>query len=438
MPGPARTATACDVAQHRRRAAARYAIAASLACTLAAAPAHAQLADDDGRPRTGPARGALVLAGGGSLGDDIIGRFVALAGGASARIVILPAAGTDEYFPEDWPGFALFHRAGVRDMHVLHTRDRGMADSDAFAGMLRTATGVWITGGRQWRLVDAYHGTRTATELHALLERGGVIGGTSAGASIQASYMVRGAIESNTIMMAPGYEEGFGFLRNTAVDQHLLARGRENDMLEVIDRHPHLLGIGIDEGTAIVVRGDQAEVVGRGSVAFYNAGDRGTLPYYFLRAGDRFDLGARRTIAGTPIAPARARAVDAVVAAMNSLFDAMRAQDTAAIRAMSHPELRLFVPGTHPDGTPALRVSTLQQFIDQVAASPVPLDERAIDPEVRIDGNLAIVWTYYDFFRGAAFSHCGYDAFHFARTAAGTWQIIGLAYTVRRDGCRGR
>jgi ketosteroid isomerase-like protein len=123
---------------------------------------------------------------------------------------------------------------------------------------------------------------------------------------------------------------------------------------------------------------------------------------------------------------------------MNRLFDAMRAQDTAAIRAMSHPELRLFVPGTRPDGTPALRVSTLQQFIDQVAASPVPLDERAIDPEVRIDGNLAIVWTYYNFFRGAAFSHCGYDAFHFARTAAGTWQIIGLAYTVRRDGCRGR
>jgi cyanophycinase len=110
--------------------------------------------------------------------------------------------------------------------------------------------------------------------------------------------MVRGAVEGNTIMMAPGYERGFGFLRGAAVDQHLLARGRENDMLEVIARYPELLGIGLDEGTAIHVTGDRAEVIGRSLVAFYNTRDADGEPYYFLGAGDVFDLGARRVISG--------------------------------------------------------------------------------------------------------------------------------------------
>ena len=75
--------------------------------------------------------------------------------------------------------------------------------------MLRDATGVWIPGGRQWRLVDSYLNTRTHRELQRVLERGGVVGGTSAGASILGSYLVRGSPETNTIVMAPGYEEGF-------------------------------------------------------------------------------------------------------------------------------------------------------------------------------------------------------------------------------------
>jgi hypothetical protein len=207
-------------------------------------------------------------------------------------------------------------------------------------------------------------------------------------------------------------------------------------MLEVIARHPHMLGIGLDESTAIVVQGDIAEIVGRSSVAFYNASDVGAGTYYFLRPGARFDLGTRRTLTGTRIAPAHVRDVQAVIAAMQRLFDAMRAQDTAAIRALAHPELRIFVPGDQ-NGTPSLRVSTIRQFMDQIAASQVRLDERAVDPDVRIDGNLASLWTYYDFYRGQDFSHCGVDAFHFARTEAGTWQIVGLAYTTRRQGCRG-
>ena len=100
-----------------------------------------------------------------------------------------------------------------------------MADTEAFAAPLKTARGVWFAGGRQWRLVDAYMGTRTQREIEAVLARGGVVGGCSAGATIQGSYLVRGAREGNQIMMAKGYEEGFGYLRGVAIDQHLLASG---------------------------------------------------------------------------------------------------------------------------------------------------------------------------------------------------------------------
>jgi cyanophycinase len=159
---------------------------------------------------------------------------------------------------------------------------------------LNTARAVWFTGGRQWRLVDSYLGTKTEAALRTLLDRGGVIGGTSAGATIQGSYLVRGAREGNTIMMAPGYEQGFGYLRDVAVDQHLIKRKRENDLIAVIDKHPELLGIGIDESTAIVVRGDLFEVIGESKVAIYDHAYRGNGGYYWLAAGDRFDLKKRR------------------------------------------------------------------------------------------------------------------------------------------------
>ena len=110
---------------------------------------------------------------------------------------------------------------------ILHTRDRKVADSETFTAPLRAATAVFIGGGRQWRLVDAYRGTRTETELRAILDRDGLISGSSAGATIQGSYLVRGSPRSNKILMAPGYERGFGYLSNVAIDQHVSQRGRE-------------------------------------------------------------------------------------------------------------------------------------------------------------------------------------------------------------------
>lgn len=258
--------------------------------TLALAAATSAIAAE-----VGPTNGSLVVAGGGVTDLAIYERFVSLAGGPEAPIVVIPTAGTGESYSDFWPGLQRLRDAGATDIKVLHTRDRQKADREDFVAPLQQARGVWFSGGRQWRLVDAYLGTRTLTEIRAVLERGGVVGGSSAGATIQGSYLVRGDSSTNTIMMGD-HTEGFGFLANVAIDQHLLRRNRHFDLVEVIEAHPELLGIGLDENTAIVVRGDTFEVIGSGYIAIYDstkvAGDH--MKFYFLAPGDRYDLGTRQ------------------------------------------------------------------------------------------------------------------------------------------------
>jgi len=246
----------------------------------------------------GPPSGSLILAGGGTLGPEIWERFVELAGGPDARIVVIPTAASQDHFPDDWSGLQPLIQAGAQDIRILHTRDRREADTDAFAEPLSEATGVWIPGGRQWRLVDAYLDTQVHQALFQVLERGGVVGGTSAGASIQASYLVRGDPETNQIMISPDYEVGFGFLAGTAVDQHLLARGREEDLWEVLDAHPDLLGIGLDEGTALVVTQDRGEIIGVSQALFYDATEPPRRPRSFS-SGTIFDLAERAAVTAT-------------------------------------------------------------------------------------------------------------------------------------------
>ena len=243
----------------------------------------------------GPAQGALVVVGGAMRDPAIVERFVQLAGGPEAPIVVIPTAGGGETYDQFYPGLQAFRAAGATDLTVLHTTDPAVADDPAFSAPLRRARGVWFPGGRQWRLADAYLGTRVQEEIAGVLERGGVVGGSSAGATILGSYLVRGDTATNTIMMGD-HEEGFGFLRDTAIDQHLLRRNRQFDLIEVIETHPHLLGIGIDEDTALVVEGDEFEVIGQSYVVIYDherlldSGGR----FYFLGAGDRYDLRRRQ------------------------------------------------------------------------------------------------------------------------------------------------
>ena len=265
-----------------------------LSIAMVAAGAALLLASPVVGQEIGPANGSLVIVGGAMRDTAIVRRFLDLAGGTDAPIVIIPTAGTADRYGRFWPGLLQFKALGATNLSVLHTRDRAVANSDEFVAPLRAARGVWFSGGRQWRLADSYLDTKVHDELQALLERGGVIGGSSAGATIQGSYLARGDTRSNAIMMGD-HEEGMAFLRNVAIDQHLLRRNRQFDLIEIIEAHPELLGIGLDENTAIVVRGDAFEVMGQGYVAIYDherqldSGGR----FYFLAPGDRFNLKTR-------------------------------------------------------------------------------------------------------------------------------------------------
>lgn len=258
--------------------------------SFAAALVLAAPADAAPQPR-GPDKGTLIIAGGGKLGPEIVGRFITLAGGPGAHIVVIPTAGEDAVYGLDCSCLKMFQALGATNLTVLHTRDKQQADSAAFAEPLTKATGVWFVGGRHWRLVDSYAGTRTEAEIKNILARGGVVGGTSAGASIQASYLVRGARSGNEIMMAPGYEQGFGLMQNVAIDQHVTARHRESDLGPVVEKHPDLLGIGIDQSTAIEVTRHRFSVIGVGHVFIHDGKEQPNGGRYaLLRPGERFDL----------------------------------------------------------------------------------------------------------------------------------------------------
>jgi cyanophycinase len=242
----------------------------------------------------GPDKGTLVIVGGNMRDPSIVQRFIEIAGGPEAPIVIIPTAGDAAEYDQYWTGMRQWRENGARNLTLIHTRDRKVADSEAFVAPIRAARGVFFGGGRQWRLADVYLNTRTHTELAALLARGGVIGGSSAGATILGSFLVRGDTRGNEMMIGD-HTVGMGFMKNTAIDQHLLRRNRQFDMLEVIDKHPQLFGVGIDENTAIVVTGDEFNVIGQSYVVVYSskpvAGTNGR--FYFLGAGDRFDLKTR-------------------------------------------------------------------------------------------------------------------------------------------------
>ena len=240
------------------------------------------------------AKGALLIAGGGNLPDEALEAFVQLAGGKEARIVYVPCE--EAKVIEQEPGMVrLFRRAGVGHVDWIHTKDRKVADSPSFTAKLDGATGIWFGGGRQWNLVDSYLDTETHQLMHAVLERGGVVGGSSAGASIQGDYMPRGDPMGNTQMMAEGYERGLGFLTGVAIDQHFSQRNRFGDMALLKRAFPQLLGIGIDEGTCLLVKQSKAEVIGPGQVAFYDRpiGSDTLEEYTSVTQGAVYDLETR-------------------------------------------------------------------------------------------------------------------------------------------------
>jgi cyanophycinase len=266
-------------------------------------------------PEYGPANGSLVIVGGNAKDPAIYNKFIELAGGKDAGFVIVPTNGGNRN-PDGSPRIyeesnviAPWKERGLTHVTMLHTYDPRVADTEAFVQSLRKANGVWFDGGRQWNCVDSYANTLTWRELHKILERGGVIGGSSAGATIQGEYLVRGAVSGPDVMMAPEpeHQRAFAFLRKTAIDQHINTRNRWDDLIPVVKKFPSLLGIGISEDTAIIVKQDVFEVIGAWKVAIH---DNTRLyqpwekPYYVVSPGDVYNMKTRQIIKlGTGVRP---------------------------------------------------------------------------------------------------------------------------------------
>jgi len=283
-----------------------------IATAMVLVPVYAQ------EPEYGPAKGTLVIQGGGSdEGTGIFETFVNKAGGLNAKIVVVPTAGGNKNADGSWKVYkedqvlGRWKKRGATNVYMLHTYDPKVADTEEFAKVLRDAKGVWFDGGRQWNVVDSYANTLTLKEFHNVLTRGGVIGGSSAGATIQGDYLVRGAIAGSEIVMTPEpeHEHGFAFLRKVAIDQHINTRNRWDDIIPVIKKYPNLLGIGLSEGTAIVVNGDRFTVIGKWKVAVHDNTrpyQPWEKPYYVLSVGDVYNMKTRSIEKygnGSPVPP---------------------------------------------------------------------------------------------------------------------------------------
>jgi cyanophycinase len=233
----------------------------------------------------GAPRGSLVIAGGGPMPASVMGRFVELAGGPSrARIVLFPMASGDTTAGQ---AQAAQWRARGIDARVMRIT-RAQA-TDSVARLLDSATGIWFGGGDQNRLTAAIGGTPVERAIHARYAAGAVIGGTSAGAAVMTGVMLTGderrpggdrpprdttsadawmTIAADNVVTA----RGFDLLPGAVVDQHFLRRRRHNRLISLVLERPTLVGVGIDESTALEVQpGGGWRVVGSGQVLVYDA-----------------------------------------------------------------------------------------------------------------------------------------------------------------------
>ncbi len=228
--------------------------------------------DDEFNPEGSP--GSLVICGGGLLPTEIRDKFIELAGGKQTKLVIVPTANPDtdrnqnyDLFLEPWSQFEL------SSIKVIHAQSRDDARQISFSEILREATGVWISGGIQSRLADRYLDTSIESEIQAVCQRGGVIGGTSAGAAIMTRVMIADGY------LHPQLETGFDIFPDAIVDQHFTQRNRWQRLVAAIKLNPQCIGVGIDEQTALIVSGSTGKVHGKGNVHFCNSSNfKGSAP----------------------------------------------------------------------------------------------------------------------------------------------------------------
>lgn len=284
---------------------ARIAALAALMLSIMEPAASLGQSSDGGAPRPimfGPEKGTLVICGGGILPEALRGKVIELAGGEHSRIVVISTASQTADTPEIETYVAWWRQQKLAELTILHTRSREVANSEAFTEPLKRATGVWFMGGNQAWLIDAYSGTRTETEMHKLLERDGVIGGTSAGAAVMSKTMIRRGSPTAEV------GRGFGFLDGAVVDQHFVRRMRQDRLLKVIEQQPELVGLGIDEGTALLVQGRRLSVLGESEVrVLFSRTDTREPLVESLRSGDKADLSALSRVALARLQPTSLR-----------------------------------------------------------------------------------------------------------------------------------
>jgi cyanophycinase len=261
-------------------------------------------------------QGHLVLIGGGDKPDDAMAKFIELAGGPQAPMVAIPTASEDSdvgYYYTD-----LFRETyGCPNVVTLDIKNRADAARPDFVERAAAASGIFFGGGDQARITRAILDTPVGDAIAAAFARGAVVGGTSAGTACQSPLMITGEGDF-TVIRAGSVElwRGFGFFRDVVVDQHFIVRQRSNRLISVILQHPQLLGVGVDEDTAVWVRPDGTfEVLGKRCVMVVDASgatvsrrpaetgqdDLGVhgLRVHVLLRGEVFDL-KTRTVVGSP------------------------------------------------------------------------------------------------------------------------------------------
>jgi cyanophycinase len=249
-------------------------------------------------------KGKLIIIGGGSIPDSLFSFFANYMGGKDQPIVYIPTATTDEEYIQKGEHLIKFSSRGFTNLSTIHTRNKKEADDPKNIALLRNAKGLYFGGGDQQLIANAYAGTKLYDEFIALLNRGGVIMGTSAGATIMGSLMVGGDARDD-ISKKYAFNPAFSFMTNTALDQHVLARNRQFDLIPVIEHYPGTLGIGMDESTAIIVEAGQFKVWGISYAMLYDPKDWAEQkkkwgavlkPFKMMASGSSFNFVTREII----------------------------------------------------------------------------------------------------------------------------------------------
>ncbi|MBC7452565.1 MAG: cyanophycinase [Massilia sp.] len=215
-------------------------------------------------------RGRLFIIGGGEDREDakeVLERFVELCGGPGSSIVVITAA--SKIGEKVWEVYdSAFGELGVKARAPIHIESRAAANNPATAAQVAAADGIFISGGDQKRLLALVGGTTLDAALSSALTRGACVAGTSAGASAMSAHMLAyGRAEAHPVKGTIGLGAGFGFLQRIIIDQHFSERHRLSRLLAIVAQNPGLLGVGIDEDTALLVEcGNAIEVFGSGVV----------------------------------------------------------------------------------------------------------------------------------------------------------------------------